>query len=532
MENYDYVIVGAGAAGCVLAHRLSENPDVRVALLEAGPSQKHPLIAMPKGLGLVLKNPKYVWSFVTEPEASTGGKSEPWARGKVLGGSTSVNGLMYVRGQPEDFDEIAAQTSDDWSWQHIGAAYKALENHQLGADATRGDSGPLRITMPDEKSALTDAMVAAGVQMGLPLRNDPNAPDGGHGIGYAARNIFAGRRQDAATAFIDPVRSRPNLSVVTGAPVRRIRFEGRRAVAAEVDAGGEVREYRARREIIVAGGALSSPALLQRSGIGPAALLQKLGIPLVHDAAEVGQNLIEHRAILMSWKLSQPLSQNPQFDGWRAGVSALKYFATRRGPMAAATYEVGAWLKSKSELTRPDLQFLIAPFSLDYASDRQKPDPFHGFHMVAYPLRPTSRGEINIRSMDVAEPSSLRPNHHATEHDRELMCALVRSARAYAAQPALREIIDVETYPGPACTSDADIIDAYDRQGSCGYHAVGSCRMGRDERSVVDPQLRVRGVDGLRVMDTSVMPQIPSGNTNGPTMAMAWRAADIIRRDA
>ncbi|WP_028080685.1 GMC family oxidoreductase [Solimonas soli] len=533
MESFDYVIVGAGAAGCVLAHRLSEDPAVRVALLEAGPSQKHPLIAMPKGLGIVLKNPKYVWSFVTEPEASTGGKSEPWARGKVLGGSTSVNGLMYVRGQPADFDEIAAQTSDDWSWQHIGAAYRALENHQLGADATgtRGDAGPLRITLSDEKSALTEAMVKAGVQMGLPLRRDPNAPDGGEGIGYAARNIYAGRRQDAATAFVDPVRSRRNLTVVTGAPVQRIRFEGRRAVAAEVNGDGGRRDYRASREIIVAGGALSSPALLQRSGIGPAALLQKLGIALVHDAPEVGQNLIEHRAILMSWKLSQPLSQNPDFAGWRAGLSALKYFVTRRGPMAAATYEIGAWLKSRPELARPDLQFLIAPFSLDFESDRQKPDPFHGFHMVAYPLRPTSRGEINIKSMNVAESSRLRPNHHATEHDRELMCALVRSARRYAAQPALREIIEVETYPGPDCESDAEIIDAYDRQGSCGYHAVGSCRMGRDERSVVDPQLRVRGVEGLRVMDTSVMPQIPSGNTNGPTMAMAWRAADIIRRD-
>lgn len=529
METFDYVIVGAGAAGCVLAHRLSEDPSVRVALLEAGPGQKHPLITMPKGLGLLINNPKYTWSFPTEAGPGTGGKVETWARGKVLGGSTSLNGLMYVRGQPEDFDEIAAQTSDDWSWQHIGAAYRALECHALGADETRGDVGPLRITLPDEKSALTEAMVKAGTQLGLPLRRDPNAPDGGYGIGYAARNIFAGRRQDAATAFVDPVRSRPNLTVVTGAPVQRIRFDGRRAVAAEVQAGGGVREYRATREIIIAGGALSSPGLLQRSGVGPAPLLQKLGIPLVHDAPEVGRNLIEHRAILMSWKLVKPLSQNPQFAGWRAALSALTYFMQRRGPMAAATYEVGAWLKSKPALTRPDLQFLIAPFSLD---GDKKPHPFHGFHMVAYPLRPTSRGEIHIRSTRLDDAPSLQPNHRATEHDRELMCAVVRVAREYAAQPALRELIDVEVYPGPGCQSDADILDAYDREGSCGYHAVGSCRMGRDEHSVVDPELRVRGVEGLRVIDTSVIPQIPSGNTNGPTMAMAWRAADIIRRAA
>lgn len=529
MDSFDYVIVGAGAAGCVLAHRLSEDPKVRVALLEAGPSQKHPLISMPKGLGLLINNPKYTWSFPTQAEPSTGNKVETWARGKVLGGSSSLNGLMYVRGQPEDFDEIAAQTSEDWSWRHIAAAYKAMENHQLGADETRGDQGPLRITLPDEKSELTEAMVKAGVQLGLPLRRDPNAPDGGYGIGYAARNIYDGRRQDAATAFVDPVRSRPNLTVVTNAPVRRVRFEGRRAVAAEVESGGSVRECRATREIIIAGGALSSPGLLQRSGIGPAALLQKLGIPVVHDAPEVGQNLIEHRAILMSWKLKKPLSQNPQFSGWRAAVSALTYFLKRRGPMAAATYEVGAWLKSRSDLTRPDLQFLIAPFSLD--GDKQ-PHKFHGFHMVAYPLRPTSRGEINIRSSKLEDAPLLSPNHRSTEHDRELMRAVVHTARQYAAQPALRELVEVEVYPGPQCQSDDEIIAAYDREGSCGYHAVGSCRMGRDERSVVDPELRVRGVEGLRVMDTSVMPQIPSGNTNGPTMAMAWRAADIIRRGA
>lgn len=523
------MIVGAGAAGCVLAYRLSEDPGVSVALLEAGAEHRHPFIDMPKGLGKILQSPKFIWPNPTEPEAGTAGEVEHWLRGKVLGGSSSVNGMMYVRGQPADFDEIAARSSEDWSWKHIGAAYAALESHELGAAETRGAKGPLRVSMPVMKDKLSEAMIAAGEAMGLPRKQDVNAPDNGTAIGYAARTIYKGKRESAATAFIDPIRKRPNLTIITKAMVDRVLFDGRRASSVLAQVAGASQTYSARRDIIIAGGALASPTILQRSGIGPAALLKQHGIEVVHDSPQVGQNLIEHRALLMQWKLREPLSQNLHFSGLRLlGVTA-EYFIRKTGMMASAAYEVGAWLKSRPELPRPDLQFLLAPFSFDFASKRTKLEPFHGIHTVAYPLRPTSRGEINIRSKRPDDMPIIRPNYHATAEDRRAMIDLVKVARQYANQKPLRDLIEVETYPGPDVTSDDELIAAYDKLGSCGFHAVGSCRMGSDAESVVDPQLRVRGVDGLRVMDTSIIPQIPSGNTNGPTMAMAWRAADVIR---
>jgi len=529
MQSFDYVVVGAGAAGCVLANRLSEDPGTSVALIEAGPDDGHPFISMPKGLAMILQNPKYIWPFPTDPEAATDNASESWLRGKVMGGSSSINGMMYVRGQPADFDAIAEQSSEDWSWQHIGAAYRALESHELGADRTRGDQGPLKVTLPTMRDRLSEAMIEAGVSLGLPRKDDVNTPDNGEGVGYAPRTIFRGRRQSAATAFINPIRKRANLHILTGMTVDRVRFENKRAVAVEGQRKGVGESVGARREIIIAGGALSSPAILERSGVGDPAVLRELGIDVVHALPSVGRNLAEHRVILMQWKLREPLSQNAHFGGWRLLQSTAEYYLRRSGPMSSAAYEIGAWLKSRPEEPRPDLQFLIAPFSFDRDSMRTKLEPFHGMHFCAYPMRPTSRGEIHIRSRDPNEMSSLKPNYRNTEEDRRMMIDLVKVARRYAAQSPLRELIEAETFPGPSCASDEEMLHAYDT-GVCGYHAVGSCRMGKDADSVVDPELRVRGVEGLRVMDTSVMPQIPSGNTNGPTMAMAWRAADIIRR--
>jgi choline dehydrogenase-like flavoprotein len=530
MKTFDYVIVGAGAAGCVLAYRLSENPSVSVALLEAGPGHKHPLIDMPKGLGKMLFNPKYTWTNATEPHLTTNNEAEHWLRGKVLGGSTSVNGMMYVRGQPADFDEIAARSSDDWSWRQIGAAYEALECHALGSGPSRGGRGPLRITLPAIRTALTEAMIKAGESMGLPRKQDVNAPDNEVGVGYAPVTIFGGKRQSAATAFLDPIRQRPNLTVITGAHVDRVLFTNRRATSVLARIGTRDQTIEARREVILCGGALASPLLLQRSGIGPSALLERHGIEVVQDSPEVGQNLIEHRGLIMQWKLSQPLSQNLELSGVRLLRVVAEYLFKKTGIMAAGTYEIGAWFRSRPDAPRPDIQLLLAPFSFDLATKRQKLEPFHGMHTVAYGLRPTSRGEILIRSRDPNDAPVLRPNYRTTAEDRQTMIDVVRTARRYAEQPALRAMIEAETYPGPNCESDDDIIAAYDHLGTCGYHAVGSCRMGSDAESVVDPELRVRGVNGLRVMDTSIIPQIPAGNTNGPTMAMAWRAADIIQR--
>ncbi|MET0988294.1 MAG: GMC family oxidoreductase N-terminal domain-containing protein [Steroidobacteraceae bacterium] len=533
MNTFDYVIVGAGAAGCVLAYRLSANPDTSVALIEAGGNHRHPLIEMPKGLAKIMVDPARIWAYPVEPEQGNAYQPEVWARGRVLGGSTSINGMMYVRGQPADFDEIARRTSDDWSWKHIGAAYRALEAHELGSDETRGHSGPLRVTMPDRRTPLSEAMIQAGVQMGLPRKHDVNAPDNEIGIGYAPRTIYKGRRQSAATAFLDPIRNRPNLTIITDALVDRVNFERRRATDVTVIAAPtqERQRYAARRAIIIAGGAMSSPSILQRSGIGPGELLQSLGIPVVHDSPDVGRRLIEHRGIIMQWKLGSGDSDNAQFSGWRLARNVAQYYLLRNGPMSSASYEVGVWLRSQAHAPRPDIQFLVAPFSFDFATQRMKLEAFPGVSIVGYPLRPSSTGEIHIKSTDPNLLPTLRPNYCTSGDDRGLMIATVHLARRYAAQDSLRKLIAAETFPGPGCISDDDIIAAYERNGTCGYHAVGSCRMGSDPQSVVDPELRVRGVEGLRVMDTSVMPQIPAGNTNGPTMAMAWRAADILLRD-
>lgn len=533
MNSFDYVIVGAGAAGCVLAYRLSENPKVSVALIEAGGSHQHPFIDMPKGLAKIMVDPERVWAYPAEPEQGNGYQPEVWARGRVLGGSTSINGMMYVRGQPADFDEISRQSSEDWSWKHIGAAYRALEAHELGRDATRGDSGPLRVTMPDRRTPLTDAMVRAGMEMGLPRKDDVNEPDNEVGVGYAPRTIYKGKRQSAANAFLDSIRQRSNLTIVTNGLVDKVNFDGKRATDVSVISTQtqQVQRYVARREIIISGGAMASPGILQRSGIGPGELLRGLGIPIVQESPDVGRRLIEHRGIIMQWKLGRNDSENAQFSGWRLMRNVAQYYLSRTGPMSSASYEVGLWLRSRDDAPRPDIQFLVAPFSFDFATQRMKLEKFPGISIVGYPLRPSSYGEIHIKSKDPNVLPTLKPNYCTAGTDRELMIATVHLARKFAAQPALRSLITAETFPGPSCVSDDEIIAAYERSGTCGYHAVGSCRMGSDQQSVVDPALRVRGVQGLRVMDTSVMPQIPAGNTNGPTMAMAWRAADILLRD-
>lgn len=530
MADYDYIIVGSGAAGSVLAYRLSEDPANRVLILEAGPADRNPLIHMPKGIAKVMADPTYVWAHESRPEASTANKSEYWVRGRVLGGSTSINGMMYVRGMPADFDGIAELSSDDWSWEHIGAAYAALENHELGAAETRGGSGPIHITLPTHRDTLSDAQVAAGHALGWASKRDMNEPDDAVAIGYAPRTVYKGKRESAAKAFLKPAMRRPNLTVTTNAVADRVLFDGTRAVGVRAIVDGAARDILTAGEVILCGGALASPAILERSGIGNPELLSGLGIPVVHANAQVGENLIEHRAILIQSRLKQDISHNKQYRGWRVIKNALKYFLGMDGLMSAASYEIVGWLKTDSGQNRPNAQILVAPFSFNM-DDRTQVEAVPGMHVTAYTLRPTSRGSIHINTADPDAPAGLSANHHATDKDRAEMVALVRAVRNYLAAEPLASMIAEETSPGPQYRTDEEILAAYDQFGTCGYHAVGSCRMGHDLESVVDPQLRVRGVQNLRVMDTAIMPVIPSGNTNGPTMAMAWRAAEIILRD-
>ncbi|WP_292959858.1 GMC family oxidoreductase [Novosphingobium sp. UBA1939] len=531
MNSFDYIIAGAGAAGCVLANRLSADPANRVCLIEAGPRDNHPFISMPKGLAKVMADPRHLWAYASKEDACTGGVSETWVRGRVLGGSSSVNGMMYVRGQPADFDAIAELTSEDWSWAHIGKAYAAIENHELGAAETRGAAGPLKISMPTLKDVLSDAQIAAGTAMGWPLKDDINAPDNDEGVGRTPRTIHKGKRQSAATAFLHPVESRPNLTILTECTVDRVIFQGRRACGVEVLREGRRETIPCHGEVILCGGAMASPAILERSGIGDPVRLAALGIDLVHQSAEVGENLIEHRGLIVQWKLRRNISQNREFKGWRLLRSVLRYYLTRNGPMAAAAYELGAWFRTRPGLNRPDAQMLIAPFSFDFDKNRQDVERHPGMHVVVYALRPTSRGRIHISTRDPDAAASFEPNYRANAVDREAMTGAVRIVRAWAAQAPLADLIEEETMPGPQYATDDEILAAYDRYGTCGYHAVGSCRMGHDASSVVDPRTRVRGVDCLRVVDTSILPMIPAGNTQGPVMAIAWRAADLILSD-
>jgi choline dehydrogenase-like flavoprotein len=528
---FDYIVVGAGAAGCVLAHRLSQDKNVSVALIEAGGSSDHAYVKMPKGLAKVMVDPAKIWAYLANPEPGNNfSKEEVWARGRLLGGSTAINGMMYVRGQPDDFDEIAALSSDDWSWKYISQAYKAIESHELGRAETRGESGPLKVSVSPRRNPLLQAMVDAGSALGWQVRDDFNQPDNDECISYASCTIWEGVRQSAYDAFVKPCLDRTNLTVISGKAVDRIKLDGNRAVGIILAANGSAKgdTLLANREVILAGGALASPGILQRSGIGPSELLGRLGIDVVCDSPEVGQNLQEHRCIMLQWKLDSPYSDNRQYGGLKLVRNVLQYQFSKKGPMAAPSFEVCARMKSSPEVERPDIQFIMAPYSFDFESGRKKLEKHPGMVITANVLRPTSKGQVNINSTDPNELPELIPNYRSTEHDRQLMIELVNVARRYAQQEPLKSSIVAETYPGPTASTDEDIIAAYDRYASCGFHAVGSCRMGADAASVVDPQMRVRGVENLRVMDTSIMPKIPSGNTSGPTMAMAWRGADII----
>jgi choline dehydrogenase len=516
--SFDYIIVGAGSAGCVLAERLSASGRRNILLLEAGPADRHPLIHMPRGMAKLFSDPRHVWLLPTIAEGDT--PSETWIRGKVLGGSSSVNGMMYFRGHPEDYDEWVLRGASGWGWDRMLPAFRAIEN------STGGDA-PLRIGFAGERTALSEALIQGGEALGIPRVADLNHPRQ-EGVGYATHTIHRGRRQSAADAFLRPARSRRNLHIETGLTVDRVLFDGRRAARVIGHRKGATVEFRTPGEVILAAGALQSPQLLERSGIGDGARLRELGIPVVQESPGVGENLLEHRLLMMQYELLAPLSQNLEFRGWRLALNAARYALTRSGPLSTGTYDVGAFVKTLPNMERPDAEILMAPYSLGFThKGAVTTDSTHSMHMFGYPLRSRSRGSVHIRSSRASEVALIRPNYLSDPYDQEVTLAMFRLMRRWVRQPSLQRIIGEEMLPGPSVADDASILRAFRAKGTAGYHACGTARMGGPD-AVVDPNLRVRGVSALRVVDGSIMPSMVSANTNGPIMAIGWRAAELI----
>jgi choline dehydrogenase len=530
MDKFDYVIVGASPAGCVLAHRLSEDASKRVLLLEGGPSDNHPMIHMPKGVGKLRNDSRYMlWYDVYEDEHSTKPLLQ-WMRGRTLGGSSSINGMVYVRGQPRDYEDLAALTSEDWNWKHMAAAFKAIEDHNLAPTPSRGKGGPLKVTTyPGDggEETLMKAAIAAGEALGLGYQEDINEPDHQAKICHTVRTIHRGRRQSAAVAFLRPAEKRRNLVIRTGVLADRVIFEGMRAVAVECQVAGETTTFFGSK-IILCAGALSSPTILQRSGVGSPVLLARHGIPLVAASPEVGENMIEHTIINLQWR-AKGYSNNPRYQGIGAILSGARYYLTRSGPLANAVLEVTGHCKTDPSGDRPDTQIHFGPHSFkDSAQKNRSPENEPGFMMTSFPLRPRSKGKVRIESKDPAVLPRVIFNPFADPDDRRELIAGVRFIRQLAATPPLSDYVVQETRPGPQVQTDEEILGAIRRWGGPGFHAAGTCRMGADDKSVVDPQTRVRGVQNLHVVDLSISPILTSGNTYGPVVAMAWRAADLI----
>ena len=531
METFDYVIVGAGPAGCVLANRLSADTSKRVLLLESGPRDNHPLIHMPKGIAKIREDSKYMWAFDVYRDRESAKPYQSWMRGRTLGGSSAINGMIYVRGQPADYDELASLTSEDWNWAHIGAAFKALEQHSLSPTETRGTEGHLKVTTyPGDggEETLMKAAIAAGGALGLDSREDVNEPDDQQKIGYTVRTIHAGKRQSAAVAFLRPVEQRANLTVRTGVLVDRVVFQGNMAVGVEGVVDGKAERFHGRR-IILSAGTMVSPAILQRSGVGPPGLLAHHGIALVAPSAEVGENMIEHTIFNMQWRAKGAFSNNPRYRGVGAMLSGMRYYFTRTGPLANAVLEVTGFFKTRPGLDRPDAQVLFGPHSFtDSAQRGRTAEKAPGFMVVPYPLRPRSKGQVQIVSREPAAMPRVNYDPFADAQDRRELIDGVRFVRKLVATPPLADHALEETRPGAELQSDAQILDALRRLSGPGFHAAGTCRMGADPQSVVDPMTRVRGAQNLHVVDLSISPILTGGNTYGPTAAMAWRAADLI----
>jgi choline dehydrogenase len=529
-EAFDYIIVGAGSAGCVLANRLTASGKHHVLLLEAGPSDRHLWLHIPLGFGKLFSDRRFNWCYETEPQPGCHDRKVIAPRGRVLGGSSSINGLIYIRGQAEDFNVWRQLGNAGWSFDEVLPYFRKAEDNERGADEFHGIGGPLAVSDLCDRHPLAEAYVEAALQCGYP-RNDDFNGSVQEGAGYYQTTMRNGVRSSTAAGYLKPARRRANLKVVSQALATRIVFDGRRATGIEYLAGNEKRSASANAEVIVAGGTFNSPQLLQLSGLGPASLLQSHGITVIADAPGVGDDLNDHISGRIMLRCKEPITLNDAVRSWTGKlVHGLHYLLRRRGYLAIPAVSAGCFLRAHPASATPDSQCSISLFSAQTIGGDLH--PFPGVTGNCVLLRPESRGYVRIKSSDPREAPAINPNYLATQKDRETIVAGVAAMRRIFQAPAMARYIAEEIEPGQRCDNDDDLLDFIRRRGSTTYHPVGTCRMGQDQKAVVDERLRVRGFTGLRVVDASIMPAVVSGNTNAAAIMIGEKGADMILEDA
>jgi choline dehydrogenase len=538
-RQFDYIIVGAGSSGCALAERLSADGKSSVLLIEAGGRNETELVDMPRAFMKMFGNPTHFWHFPIKAQAGRP-EGEVWPYGRGMGGSSSTNGTWYLRGMPADYDAWAGGDSPEWRWSEVQRCFQDMESYRAdGADPSRGRDGPLQVTQLPYRSPAISAAIDAGVEMGFPRLADINTP-GTTGIGYTQATVTRrGRRASSYRAFVKPVLGRANLSLLTDTLVERVEIRDRRAVGVRVRSGdGQSSFIAASREVILSAGALQSPKLLQLSGVGPAEVLQRAGVPVIYALEQVGRNLADHAMFSISYRLLNEAGANREFSGWRLWSHVLRYYLTGgKGMMAYTSPEVTALLAMQGPRDWPDVQFGIGPFSMR-SSAEIKADPGRGaledkpgITVNAISLRPWSRGRVSIQSADVADPIEVDANWWGDPRDKAFMIEMVRLVRRFMRQPALARFVGEEVTPGAKFETDAEIAEVLEWLTSPGLHATGTCRIGSEADGVTDARLRVHGIDGLRVADCSVMPFTPAANTNGPAMMVGWRLGELMLED-
>lgn len=525
--DFDYIVIGAGAAGCVLANRLTEDPDNKVLLLEYGGPDTNPMHYIPKGFFFTLRGERYVYRYRTQPFGPSG-TTEEWLRGKVLGGSTAVNGMMWLRGHQADFDSIAALGNRGWGWDDVLPIYKAMENHSLGASDMRGSGGPLGITVSESSDNIVSEIFDAAERCGWARTDDVNAIDTER-IGFTPSTIKNGKRISSYSAFVRPIRNRPNLTIQTKTRAGYLLFEGNRVVGVRARQDGVTRDYKARKEVIVSAGAIETTMLLERSGIGRGDVLRGAGVDVVVESPNVGERVIEQRAVVAQVKLrgkhgpTQTLNTLPK-QGWEG----LKYLATHRGPISTAGYDLVTQFKSRPEVERPDVQGIIVPMALDTGSAAMKLAKHSGIMFMGYQIRPETTGSFHLSGKLPENDPIINVGVVEADEDKKVTAAILTAARSLFDQAPLAGRIEEEELPGPGVSTDADAVRYAIETGKGIFHALGSAAMGPNDDDVVDSRLRVRGVEGLRVADISVLPHQVSGNTAAPAMVVGWRAGDFI----